>query len=209
MRITRAALLAVGVLAVSGAAGLLAAPAPARAAGFEIPDGFVSVPETSPSASKDWEPVLAVRPEDGPFAELTSLSLRRVKGTVDDPDAWLKNRLTVDVPSDAEVGAVLDSPDSPFADPAFEVLRQALPQLFAGLRGLGRIGAELCDDPQAAYNAAGSLREMYCTFQIGPLRQYMLLRLQNVGGDWYYTEIKTANDRRLRELVGIANTFTR
>lgn len=209
MRITRAALLVLGVLAASHAAGLLAASAPARAAGFEIPDGFVSVPETSPSASRDWEPVLAVRPEDGPFAELTSLSLRRVKGAVDDPDAWLKNRLTVDVPSDAEVGAVLDSPDSPFADPAFEVLRQALPQLFAGLRGLGRIGAELCDVPQAAYNAAGSLREMYCTFQIGPLRQYMLLRLQNVGGDWYYTEIKTANDRRLRELIGIANTFTR
>jgi hypothetical protein len=209
MRITRAALLVLGGLAASHAAGLLAASAPARAAGFEIPDGFVSVPETSPSASRDWEPVLAVRPEDGPFAELTSLSLRRVKGAVDDPDAWLKNRLTVDVPSDAEVGAVLDSPDSPFADPAFEVLRQALPQLFAGLRGLGRIGAELCDVPQAAYNAAGSLREMYCTFQIGPLRQYMLLRLQNVGGDWYYTEIKTANDRRLRELIGIANTFTR
>ena len=84
-----------------------------------------------------------------------------------------------------------------------------MPQLFAGLRGLGQIGAELCDEPQAAYNAAGSLREMYCTFQIGPLRQYMLLRLQKVGGDWYYTEIKTANDRRLRELVGIANTFAR
>jgi hypothetical protein len=35
----------------------------------------------------------------------------------------------------------------------------------------------------------------------------MLLRLQKVGSDWYYTEIKTANDRRLRELVSIANTF--
>lgn len=182
----------------------------AQAAGFEVPDGFVTVPDDGQSsASEDWEPILSVRPEDGPFAELTSLSLRRVKGSVDDPDAWLKERLTVDVPTDAEVGAVLDSPDSPFADPAFEVLRQAMPQLFAGLRGLGRIGAELCDKPQAAYNAAGSLREMYCTFQIGPLRQYMLLRLQKVGGDWYYTEIKTANDRRLRELVAVANTFAR
>jgi hypothetical protein len=28
-----------------------------------------------------------------------------------------------------------------------------------------------------------------------------------VDSDWYYTEIKTANDRRLRELVSIANTF--
>jgi hypothetical protein len=207
LRITRASLaLAAAVVAAPLAAAALA-PGAAHAGSFQVPDGFVATPETSPSPSKDWEPVLSVRPKDGPFAELTSLSLRRVKGPVDDPDAWLKERLTVDVPSDAEVETVLDSPDSPFADPAFEVLRQAMPQLFAGLRGLGRIGAELCDKPQAAYNAAGSLREMYCTFQIGPLRQYMLLRLQKVGSDWYYTEIKTANDRRLRELVNIANTF--
>jgi hypothetical protein len=198
------------VLLAAHAAGVLASGGQARAAGFEVPDGFVTVPDDGQSSSsEDWEPVLSVRPKDGPFAELTSLSLRRVKGSVDDPDAWLKERLTVDVPTDAEVTEVLDSPDSPFADPAFEVLRQAMPQLFAGLRGLGRIGAELCDKPQAAYNAAGPLREMYCTFQIGPLRQYMLLRLQKTGGDWYYTEIKTANDRRLRELVGVANTFAR
>ena len=209
MRITRASVLGLAALAVAQVAGAIAVPRQAGAAGFEVPDGFVAVPEDGPPPAKDWEPVLSVRPKDSPFAELTSLSLRRVKGPVEDPDAWLKERLTVDVPSDAEVGAVLDSPDSPFADPAFDVLRQAMPQLFAGLRGLGRIGAELCDKPQGAYNAAGSLREMYCTFQIGPLRQYMLLRLQKVGGDWYYTEIKTANDRRLRELIGIANTFAR
>jgi hypothetical protein len=207
LRITRASFLVAASLAVAQVACGAAGSGEAHGAGFEVPEGFVAVPETNPSLSKDWEPVLSVRPKDGPFAELTSLSLRKVAGPVNDPDAWLKERLTVDVPTDAEVTAVLDSPDSPFADPAFDVLRQAMPQLFAGLRGLGRIGAELCDEPQAAYNAAGSLREMYCTFQIGPLRQYMLLRLQHVQGDWYYTEIKTANDRRLRELVNIANTF--
>jgi hypothetical protein len=207
LRIRRASWALAAALFCGAAATAALGSAPAHAGSFQVPDGFVAAPETSPSPSKDWEPVLSVRPKDGPFAELTSLSLRRVKGPVDDPDAWLKERLTVDVPTDAEVDAVIDSPDSPFADPAFEVLRQAMPQLFAGLRGLGRIGAELCDKPQAAYNAAGSLREMYCTFQIGPLRQYMLLRLQKVGPDWYYTEIKTANDRRLRELVAIANTF--
>ena len=206
MNVTWTSLTLAAALLAGQVAGSLAG-SPALAAGFKIPEGFVAASESGATASEDWDPVLSVRPKDGPFAELTSLSLRRVKGPVNDPDAWLKERLTVDVPSDAEVTAVLDSPDSPFADPAFQVLRQAMPQLFAGLRGLGRIGAELCDTPQLAYNAAGSLREMYCTFQIGPLRQYMLLRLQKVGGDWYYTEIKTANDRRLRELVNIANTF--
>jgi hypothetical protein len=190
-------------------AGVWMAGVEANAATFDLPSGFVVVPDQGPATSADWRPMLTVRPEDNPFSDLTSLSLREVTGPVKDPDEWLKRRLTIDVPTDSEVNAVLESPDSPFADPAFDVLRQAIPQLFESLRGLGKIGAELCDKPQTAYNAAGSLREMYCTFQIGPLRQYMLLRLQQVGGTWYYTEIKTANDRRLRELVGIADTFKR
>lgn len=183
----------------------------ARAAGFKVPSGFVVTEDAAPVAgaeqSPDWRPVLTVRPEENAFSDLTSLSLRRVVGTVDDPDAWLKQRLTIDVASDEEVTAVLDSPDSPFADPAFDVLRKAIPQLFDSLRGLGKIGASLCEPPRGAYNAAGKLREMYCTFQVGPLRQYLVLRLQQVDDTWYYTEIKTANERRLRELVAIAGTF--
>ncbi len=208
---TRTARLAAAVAWLPLAALLPASsPAATPAAGrFDVPAGFVVVAEPSPANSTDWRPILTVRPEDNPFSELTSLSLREVTGEVKDPDAWLKERLTIDVPGNAEVSAVLDSPDSPFADPAFDVLRKAVPQLFESLRGLGKIGAELCDPPQTAYNAAGSLREMYCTFQVGPLRQFMVLRLQKVGGTWYYTEIKTANDRRLRELVGIADTFKR
>lgn len=184
-------------------------PSAAVAASFDVPSGFVVSPEPGPASSPDWRPLLTVQPEENPFSELTSLSLREVTGEVEDPDAWLERRLTIDVPSDAEVATVLDSPDSPFADPAFDVLRRAVPQLFESLRGLGKIGAELCDPPQTAYNAAGSLREMHCTFQVGPLRRFMLLRLQEVDGTWYYTEIKTANERRLRELVGIADTFKR
>lgn len=193
-------------LAAGAAVALLPWAAPA-AASFDVPPGFVAESASEQGASADWRPLLTIQPEENPFSDLTSLSLREVTGEVEDPDDWLTQRLTVDVPDDAEVASVLDSPDSPFADPAFDVLRRAVPQLFESLRGLGKIGAELCEPPQTAYNAAGSLREMHCTFQVGPLRQFMLLRLQEVDGTWYYTEIKTANDRRLRELVAIADTF--
>lgn len=193
------------LLALLGVA--TAAPALAAAPGFDVPKGFVVVPQPEAAASKDWRPILTVQPEENPFSDLTSLSLREVIGDVEDPDAWLKDRLTVDVPSDAEVSTLLDSPDSPFADPAFDVLRKAVPQLFESLRGLSRIGAEMCDPPQTAYNAAGSLREMYCTFQVGPLRQFMVFRLQEVNGRWFYTAIKAANDRRVRDLIVIADTF--
>lgn len=198
-----------GAFAWLAFAATLSVSTPAAAAGFNIPPGFVVVTEPGPANSPDWRQILTVHPENNPFSELTSLSLREVSGDVADPDAWLKQRLTIDVPGNAEVSEVLDSPDSPFADPAFDVLRKAVPQLFESLRGLGKIGAELCDPVQTAYNAAGSLREMYCTFQVGPLRQFMVLRLQKAGGTWYYTEIRTANDRRLREMVGIADTFKR
>lgn len=200
-------------IAVFGAWPILAS---AGEPGFDVPPGFVVVrgpdPANAPAnaqRSRDWQPILTVQPEENPFSELTSLSLRKVIGPVEDPDAWLKDRLSIDVPSDAEVSTLLDSPDSPFADPAFDVLRKAVPQLFESLRGLGKIGSELCDPPQSAYNAAGPLREMFCTFQVGPLRQFMVMRLQKVGDTWYYTEIKTANDRRLREMVGVADTFRR
>ncbi len=196
------------VVTVLGAAGF----AEARAPGFKVPSGFVVTEDTAPvpgaKRSPDWRPILTVRPEENAFSDLTSLSLREVVGKVDNPDEWLKQRLTIDVASDEEVAAVLDSPDSPFADPAFDVLRKAIPQLFESLRGLGKMGASLCEPPRAAYNAAGTLREMYCTFQVGPLRQYLVLRLQQIGEAWYYTEIKTVNERRLRELVAMADTFT-
>lgn len=209
----RASLQPVTAAAVLLTIAMIAPPSlsAAHAAGFKVPSGFVATEDSAPVAgakqSPDWRPILTVRPEENAFSDLTSLSLREVVGKVGDPDEWLKQRLTIDVASDEEVEAVLDSPDSPFADPAFDVLRKAIPQLFESLRGLGKIGASLCEPPRSAYNAAGQLREMYCTFQMGPLRRYMLLRLQRVGETWYYTEIKTANERRLRELVAIADTF--
>ena len=182
-------------------------PASAAEPRFDVPQGFVVLPETEPASSQDWRPILTVQPEENPFSSLSSLSLREVIGDVEDPDVWLKDRLTIDMPSDAEVGSLLDSPDSPFADSAFDMLRRTIPQLFESLREFGKIGAELCDPPQTAYNAVGSLREMYCTFQVGPLRQFIVLRLQEVNGRWYYTEAKAANERRIRDLVAIADTF--
>jgi hypothetical protein len=190
------------------AALLLANAAPAAAVGFKVPPGFVVSHDAEATASKDWRPLLTVRPEDNPFSELTSIELREVTGTVKDPDAWLKERLTVDVGDEAKAKEIVDSPDSPFGDPAFDVLRQLIPQLFESLKTLGEIPAQMCNAPQTAYNASGPLRELYCAFQFGPLRQYLVLRLQHVGSKWYYTEIRTANERRLRELLAIADTFS-
>ena len=193
------------------AAGLLAAPlaetVPARAQGFEVPEGFVEGDASQIARSADWQAFATVRPVEGPFSDLSEIVLARVGGPIADPDAWLARRLTAEVAAPAEVEKLLDSPDSPFADPAFDALRRALPDLFAGLQKMGELPLEFCDAPTTGYNAAGAFRERYCTFAVGPLRKFVVLRLQQAGGDWYYTTITTMNERRLRHLIAIANSF--
>ena len=188
---------------------LLAAPAfaPAAAQGFAVPEGFVTEPGGTGAASPDWTALETVRPVDGPFSQLSEIVLARVTGPVADPDRWLARRLSAEVVAPDEIERLLDGPDSPFADPAFDALRRALPELFAGLTSLGRLPLEFCDPPTAGYNASGAFRERYCTFAIGPLRKFVVLRLQQAGDAWYYTQITAMNERRLRHLVAIANSF--
>jgi len=186
---------------------LALAAVPATAQQFDVPEGFVVTAEPDESPAGDWRGILTVRPEEGAFSGLSSVRLREVVGAVDDADAWLKSRLTADVAGEDEVDSVLDSPDSPFTDPMFDALKEAIPQIFSGFRTLSELPLESCEGPATAYNAAGELRELYCAYQIGPLRQYLVLRLQEAGGRWFYTEIRSMNERRLRHLIAIANSF--
>jgi len=186
---------------------LLFAAVPAAAQQFDVPEGFVVIAEPDESSAGEWRGILTVRPEEGAFSGLSSVKLREVVGAVDQADTWLKSRLTANVASEDEVASVLDSPDSPFTDPMFDALKEAIPQVFSGFRTLSELPLEDCEGPATAYNAAGELRELYCAYQIGPLRQYMVLRLQEAGGHWYYTEIRAMNERRLRHLIAIANSF--
>lgn len=188
------------LLLASNAAVLHAEP-------FDVPQGFVATPGGEPSPQGDWRPLLTVRPAEGPFSELSSISLRAVVGSVSDPDAWLRARLTADAPDETEATELFGSPDSPFADPAFAPLREALPKLFAGIKDLTRLPLSFCEGPSPAYNAAGSFRELYCLYQVGPFRQYLVLRLQQANGGWYYTEVRAMNEQRFRQLLSIANSF--
>jgi hypothetical protein len=182
-------------------------PAASDAQSFEVPQDFVASAGGEPSARGEWRPVLTVRPVEGSFSELSSVSLREVVGPVGDPDAWLRARITADTPDETAAEELFASPDSPFGDPAFDPLRQAIPKLFAGVKELSRLPLSFCEGPNAGYNASGRLRELYCVYQAGPFRQYLVLRLQQVDGRWYYTEVRAMNERRFRQLLAIANSF--
>lgn len=196
---------------LAAATGMLAAIAwtsGVTAQQFDVPEGFVVAPEADTATSKDWTPITAIRPVEGPFSELSTISLRAVRGDVPNPEAWLAERLTAQIGDPAAVEEVFSSPDSPFSDPVFDALKKSLPDLFAGLQNLGRIPLHFCEEPTTGYNASGEFQELFCNYNFGPVRQFVVLRLQDSGNGWYFTEIKTMNERRLRHLVAIANSFT-
>ncbi len=183
------------------------AAGPAAAQEFDVPDGFIARHEAEIPEPGVWRPVLTVRPEPGPFSEFSAIHLRQVIASVKDPQAWLKRRLTLEFGGRENAGNLFDSPDSPFSDPFFDALRKAIPELMKFIDKIAELPLDACDEPGKGYNASGSFDELYCVFAIGPMRQYLVLRLQKVGRRWFYTEIETMNERRLRHLLAIADTF--
>lgn len=187
--------------------GLLFSGSDARAQAFEVPDGFLTEPAPKTGMNEGLKGILTVRPADGAFSDLTDIQLSEVTEKINDQDAWLKKRISVNI-GDGNMGKDLfESPDSPFGDPAFEALRKALPNLFERLGKLGELPLEFCEDPTTGYNAAGEFRQLYCAFEFGPFRRFQVYRLQESDGHWYFTEIRTMNERRLRHLLAIANSF--
>lgn len=195
----------VALLALTAA--ILAEVPPAQADWLEIPDGFVASQESQSSAAEDRRSLITVRPEPGPFSDLSEVTVYQVIGAVEQPDAWLRGQVTADLVGEEVIDDVLESPDSPFADPLFDALRKAIPQVYAGFQELSKLPLRFCDGPLTTYNASGSLRELNCTYPLGPFRQYFIFRLQQVEGVWYYTEIRAMNEKRLRHLIAIANSF--
>ncbi len=193
-------------LATAAFAMALASASP-RAQGFDVPEGFVVVQDPQQLKDAKWRYLLTVRPVEGPFSHLSAIHLREVTGDVADPEHWLKARFSGDLGEAGEIERLLESPDSPFGDPAFDVLRKVIPQLFEGFRALAEIPLQFCDGPRLGYNASGNFHELYCVFNLGPVRDYHILRLQQAADRWFYTEIATMNERRLRHLLAIANSF--
>src|SRR5512143_2397879 len=73
----------------------------ADAQSFDVPQGFVASPDGEPWRRGEWRSILTVRPAEGSFSELSRISLREVLGPVDDPDTWLRARLTAEMPDEA------------------------------------------------------------------------------------------------------------
>ena len=167
-----------------------------------VPEGYaLDCTVQSGPGQDDW--VLTVHPEEGTFAPLSELSIRPVTEPVADPKAWLREQLTLDVSSfDATLEDLLHGADSPLAEtPLVDqleswrgFLRQAAGWPLAG-----------CAEPESV--AGGDTWRMACEWALGPLRQELELRLVERAGERYAVKIRAMNERRMRHLVAIANSF--
>ena len=184
------------------AAPTLAQPAEDLCAKLSVPEGIglACTPESDPAGSG----LAVVQPTDSDFAPLSELSVRPVEGPIEDPAAWLREQLTLDLsPVDAALEDLIHGADSP-------ITGTPLAEQLQSWRGLLDSAASLplsgCRDPVRLTGGIDAW-EMACAWELGPLRQYMRFRLVERAGELYAIRIRTMNEQRLRHLVAIANSF--
>jgi hypothetical protein len=198
------------LLAAALGLGLTGSGSPAGAAAPADPCALLFVPEgyqlrctVQRGLEDDWR--LVIRPNDGiPFAELSELSIEPIEQPIDDPSAWLRDQLRLDLGGlEQAVRDLAESHDSPFSDD----------QIMAPLRAWLGVMTALAELPlQSCKEAAatGPLREdseLICEWQLGPLHQHLVLRLVERDGQRYLVRVRAMNERRLRHLVAIANSL--
>ena len=195
-------------VAAAATAAIAAVALPAAAQKFDVPQGFATEIVRKAGLAENRVSVLRVKPAQGDFAGLSHIDLAPLPEAVADPDDWLRRRVTASLEGVLpDPHTLLDGADSPFGDPAFDELRGVLARWMDGVAGLGDLPLEFCDAPATAANALGEFREMRCALPLGPFRRYLVMRLQDVEGTWYYTRISTMNARRLADLLRIADSF--
>jgi hypothetical protein len=149
------------------------------------------------------ERMAVVRPVEGAFAPLSELTIRPIEEPVDDPERWLREQLRIDLTGvEDAVSGLTESPDSPLAGSSIDEHLESWLDLLDSLAGLPLEG---CGEPAA--RPAGDGWELECEWPLGPLRQYLTLRLVERDGEQYAMRIRAMNEQRLRHLVAIANSF--
>jgi hypothetical protein len=198
------------LLVAALAAGLPGSGAPAAAAAPADPCGLLFVPEgyqlrctVQRGIEDDWR--LVIRPEDSPFAALSELSIEPIEEPVDDPHAWLRNQLRVDLSGlEHVVRELADSDDSPFAD---EDVAAPLEAWLGMMTMLTEWPLQSCEEPSTVASVPSDGSELTCDWEFGPFHQHLVIRLVERDGQHYAVRVRAMNERRLRHLVAIANSL--
>jgi len=178
-----------------------------RAQTFEIPKGFTSTIEHQEMGNGDARAIVKIRPKDGNFTGLSSITLRPINEHITDPTDWLRDRMRLIIGGSTLIKEIFDDPDSPFSGDGSTAMRDLFERSLEELSKLAEWPLKYCDKVTQGNNLAGAYNELVCTYSIGTIAQHLVLRLQHADGLWYQTTIRTMNKRRLRHFLAIANSF--
>jgi hypothetical protein len=194
---------AISLIALAGVGARASAqPTEALCARLTVPEGLELDCAVQSDVAGAGEAAV-VQPTDSDFGPLSELRLQRVEEAIDDPAAWLREQLTLDLtPLDAAIDELIQGPDSPIAGTPLAEQLQSWRGLLGSAATLPLTG---CRDPVRL--ARDEAWEMACEWEVGSLRQFMRFRLIEQGGERYAIRIRTMNEQRLRHLVAIANSF--
>jgi hypothetical protein len=169
-----------------------------------VPDGYQLRCSVQRRAEDDWR--LVIRPQNSLFAPLSELSVEPVEEPIEDPDAWLRGQLRIDLSGlEHVVRELAESEDSPFAG---EEVGTSLEAWLGMMSMLTEWPLQSCEEPSTEGNGTpGETSELACEWEFGPFRQHLVLRLVERDGQRYAVRVRAMNERRLRHLVAIANSL--
>ena len=205
MSIRHALLVAALALGLPGSSLPAAAAVPADPCRLLfVPEGYQLRCTVQRGIEDDWR--LVIRPVSSPFAALSELSIEPIEEPVDDPQAWLRNQLRLDLSGlEHAVRELAESDDSPFVD---EEVAAPLEAWLGMMTALAEWPLQSCEESSAM---SGSMpregSELACEWQLGPFHQHLVIRLVERDGQHYAVRVRAMNERRLRHLVAIANSL--
>jgi hypothetical protein len=169
-----------------------------------VPEGYQLRCSVYRGAEDEWR--LVIRPEDSLFAPLSELSVEPVEEPIEEPDAWLRGQLRIDLSGlEHVVRELAESDDSPFAG---EEVGASLEAWLGMMSMLSEWPLQSCEEPSAVPGDTSSeAPELACEWQFGPFHQHLVLRLVERDGQHYVVRVRAMNERRLRHLVAIANSL--
>ena len=174
---------------------------------FKLTDGFIESPLIY-SYETNLKGISKVTPVGDHFSKYSSLELSLVKSlNIKQPSKWLEDKI-YDVLGDiAETERILNSEDSPLADPIFKQFKHLPFFIEDTMEQLALNPLVFCKKINVLYNKAGKYYELNCTVPFGFFNNYLLMRLQNKNNVWYFTKINTLNYNRLIDFLVIADSF--
>ena len=151
--------------------------------------------------------IITISPLKNAFSEYSWIKLSKSIKTINNEEEWLYERLFAEIQNLATVERALRSEDSPLLETIFDTARTSLPDIDDTLKKAAINPEFFCELPKLGYNKQGVFTQLYCKYPLGMFKYYLILRLQKINNTQYFLCISALNNKRLRELLEIANTI--